>query len=178
MSLSSDSATGEQQKRLKELKSRLASLMELKNEFVFILDDPTGNSYLQVGFSTLTQFAHVTHPRHLPQNLYAPDKDPMMEIEHYSRTYEQNEELGLNDMKTENYGEHEQLQADDQEPTETTPLQQAHLLEVGASAQTHLYTKDKAAQPQVDPNRLSPYHGITPGNMSRRVSGKTGTSCS
>ncbi|XP_045207313.1 zinc finger protein ZPR1-like isoform X2 [Mercenaria mercenaria] len=48
-----------------------------------ILDDPTGNSYLQ--------------------NVYAPDPDPNMEIVNYDRTEEQNEDLGLNDMKTENY---------------------------------------------------------------------------
>ncbi|XP_052255423.1 zinc finger protein ZPR1-like [Dreissena polymorpha] len=49
----------------------------------FELDDPTGNSYLQ--------------------NLYAPDDDPNMTIELYERTFEQNEDLGINDMKTENY---------------------------------------------------------------------------
>lgn len=37
------------------------------------------------------------------QNVYAPDHDPEMTIEQYERTYEQNEDLGLNDMKTENY---------------------------------------------------------------------------
>lgn len=50
-----------------------------------ILDDPAGNSYLQ--------------------NVYAPDEDPEITIEHYERTFEHNEELGLNDMKLENYGE-------------------------------------------------------------------------
>lgn len=50
-----------------------------------ILDDPAGNSYLQ--------------------NVYATDEDPEMMIEHYERTFEHNEELGLNDMKLENYGE-------------------------------------------------------------------------
>ena len=49
------------------------------------MDDPAGNNYLQ--------------------NLYAPDEDPQLTIEEYERTHEQNEELGLNDMKTENYGE-------------------------------------------------------------------------
>ena len=39
----------------------------------------------------------------IPQNLYAPDPDPEMTIEKYERTFEQNEELGINDMKTENY---------------------------------------------------------------------------
>jgi zinc finger protein len=52
-----------------------------------ILDDPAGNSYLQ--------------------NVYAPEVDPEMEIIYYERTYEDNEELGLNDMKLENYDENE-----------------------------------------------------------------------
>jgi hypothetical protein len=39
------------------------------------------------------------------QNVYAPDEDPNMEVVNYDRTVEQNEDLGLNDMKTENYEE-------------------------------------------------------------------------
>lgn len=48
-----------------------------------IVDDPLANSYLQ--------------------NLYAPDPDPEMTIEEYERTWEENEDLGLNDMKLDNY---------------------------------------------------------------------------
>ncbi|XP_038833020.1 zinc finger protein ZPR1 isoform X3 [Salvelinus namaycush] len=36
-------------------------------------------------------------------NVYAPDPDPEMTTEKYTRTFEQNEDLGLNDMKTEGY---------------------------------------------------------------------------
>ena len=60
-------------------------MIESKMKVTFIMDDPAGNNYLQ--------------------NLYAPDEDPQLTIEEYERTHEQNEELGLNDMKTENYGE-------------------------------------------------------------------------
>lgn len=35
------------------------------------------------------------------QNVYAPDNDPNMTIEEFERTHEQNEDLGLNDMKTD-----------------------------------------------------------------------------
>ena len=35
--------------------------------------------------------------------MYAPEDDPEMKVEHYKRTFDQNEELGLNDMKTEGY---------------------------------------------------------------------------
>ncbi|KAH9946538.1 zf-ZPR1-domain-containing protein [Amylocystis lapponica] len=65
-------------KKLKDVKSA-------ERPFTIILDDPLANSYLQ--------------------NLYAPDPDPNMEIVVYDRTWEQNEELGLNDMKVEGYEE-------------------------------------------------------------------------
>lgn len=37
------------------------------------------------------------------QNVYAPEPDPEMHVEHYLRSFEQNEVLGLNDMRTEGY---------------------------------------------------------------------------
>jgi len=73
----------------------LAKLKQVKTAeqpFTVILDDPLANSYLQ--------------------NLYAPDPDPNMEIVSYDRTWEQNEELGLNDIKVEGYeGEEEAKKA-------------------------------------------------------------------
>lgn len=42
------------------------------------------------------------------RNLYAPDPDPNMTVEDYERTFEQNEELGLNDINTENYAVEEE----------------------------------------------------------------------
>ena len=48
-----------------------------------VLDDPAGNCYLQ--------------------NVYAPEPDPNLFIEHYERTEEQNEMMGLNDMNTDDY---------------------------------------------------------------------------
>lgn len=39
------------------------------------------------------------------QSLYAPDPDPNMTIESYERTQEQNDDLGLSDMKVEGYEE-------------------------------------------------------------------------
>ena len=45
------------------------------------------------------------------QDLYLPDKDPRLSVERYKRTFEQDEELGLNDIKTENYQENLQSSA-------------------------------------------------------------------
>jgi len=63
----------------------LKAVKSAERPFTLILDDPLANSYVQ--------------------NLYAPDPDPNMEIELYERTWEQNEDLGLNDMKVEGYEE-------------------------------------------------------------------------
>ena len=51
--------------------------------YTVILDDPLANSYIQ--------------------NPYAPDADPQLEAEWYERTFEQNEDFGLNDMVLEGY---------------------------------------------------------------------------
>lgn len=51
-----------------------------------ILDDPAGNSYVQA----LADDGEL---------------DERLKIERYERTFEQNEEMGLNDMKTENYSD-------------------------------------------------------------------------
>ncbi|KAG0251013.1 nucleolar zinc-finger protein [Actinomortierella ambigua] len=61
----------------------LEKVMSLEIKATLILDDPLGNSYLQ--------------------NLYAPEPDPQLTIEEYERTFEQNEGLGLNDIRLENY---------------------------------------------------------------------------
>ncbi|KAF9187802.1 nucleolar zinc-finger protein [Haplosporangium sp. Z 767] len=64
----------------------LEKVMSLEIKSTLILDDPLGNSYLQ--------------------NLYAPEPDPAMTIEEYERTFEQDESLGLNDVRLENYEGH------------------------------------------------------------------------
>lgn len=50
-----------------------------------VLDDPAGNSFVQ--------------------DIYTPEKDPRLNEEEYERSFEQNDELGLNDMVTENYAQ-------------------------------------------------------------------------
>jgi zinc finger protein len=63
----------------------LKKCMAAEMKFTLILDDPVSNSYIQ--------------------NLYAPDADPNMEIEEYERTFEQNDDLGLNDIVLDGYEE-------------------------------------------------------------------------
>jgi zinc finger protein len=55
--------------------SVLQSYYDNKAEFIFSIDDPTGNSYIE--------------------NLHAPNQDPQMTIKFYERTKEQKEAIGL-----------------------------------------------------------------------------------
>ncbi|KAI3617813.1 hypothetical protein CBS9595_003722 [Malassezia furfur] len=61
--------------------------------FTLILDDPLANSYIQ--------------------NPYAPDEDEQLKVENYERTFEQNEELGLNDIQVEGYEQEDDKKADE-----------------------------------------------------------------
>ncbi|NWI67364.1 ZPR1 protein, partial [Todus mexicanus] len=78
-----DSSAPGKAAKLQEFVGKLQEIIEGKAEVHFVMDDPAGNSYLQ--------------------NMYAPEEDPELRVERYERTFEQNEELGLNDMKTEGY---------------------------------------------------------------------------
>ncbi|XP_036921562.1 zinc finger protein ZPR1 isoform X2 [Sturnira hondurensis] len=78
-----DSSNPGQMNKLQEFSQRVDQIIEGKMKAHFIMNDPAGNSYLQ--------------------NVYAPEDDPEMKVEYYERTFEQNEELGLNDMRTEGY---------------------------------------------------------------------------
>ncbi|XP_040832924.1 zinc finger protein ZPR1 isoform X1 [Ochotona curzoniae] len=78
-----DSSNPGQAEKLQEFSRKLDQIMEGHMQAHFIMNDPAGNSYLQ--------------------NVYAPEDDPEMKVERYERTFDQNEELGLNDMKTEGY---------------------------------------------------------------------------
>ncbi len=64
--------------------SQLDEIVAGKRNVSLILDDPSGNSYVQA----LTDDGSL---------------DDRLKISKYTRTYEQNEDLGINDMKTENY---------------------------------------------------------------------------
>ncbi|VDK55058.1 unnamed protein product [Anisakis simplex] len=80
-----DSALPEANTTMSEFLQRFDEMIALKRKVHLVLDDPAGNSYIQ--------------------SLAAPLDDSRLEKIFYTRNFEQNEELGLNDMKTENYGE-------------------------------------------------------------------------
>ncbi|KAM4015568.1 zinc finger protein ZPR1 [Anomaloglossus baeobatrachus] len=78
-----DSATSDRKAKLQEFGKKIDQILEGQMKAHLVLDDAAGNSYLQ--------------------NVYAPEEDPEMKIEKYERSFEQNEDLGLNDMRTEGY---------------------------------------------------------------------------
>lgn len=80
---SGDSATTEQKNVFKTLLDNIDLICTGKLKCSVILDDPLSNSYIQ--------------------NIYAPDVDPNLSIEVYERTFDQNEDFGINDMVTEGY---------------------------------------------------------------------------
>eukprot|EP00727_Mastigamoeba_balamuthi_P009795 m51a1_g5438 hypothetical protein (504) ;mRNA; r:174123-176114 len=76
-----DSADSSNAEKMHALTSRLQTLRAGNEPFTLIVDDPMSNSYIQ-------------NPR-------APEDDPQLIVEKYQRTWQQNEELGLNDIRTE-----------------------------------------------------------------------------
>merc|ERR1712179_508975 len=84
-SVSGDAMAPDIKERMQEFKRKYRDCIDGKTKFRVVLDDPAGNSYMQ--------------------NVYAPEEDPEMKIETYERSFEQNDELGLNDMKVEGYEE-------------------------------------------------------------------------
>ncbi|XP_026564848.1 zinc finger protein ZPR1 isoform X1 [Pseudonaja textilis] len=78
-----DSSCPDRAEKRRAFGRKLQQIVDGQMKAHLVLDDPAGNSYLQ--------------------NLYAPEEDPELCVERYERRFEQNEELGLNDMKTEGY---------------------------------------------------------------------------
>ncbi|KAJ7031519.1 ZPR1 zinc-finger domain-containing protein [Mycena alexandri] len=81
---SGDASDAEGRSTFEAFLGKLKEVKDASRPFTLIIDDPLANSYVQ--------------------NLYAPDPDPNMVVESYDRTWEQDEELGLNDIKVEGYG--------------------------------------------------------------------------
>ncbi|XP_066993713.2 zinc finger protein ZPR1 [Anabrus simplex] len=80
-----DSTDEDSRIRLSAFLDKLNEVLSGEKCVTLVLDDPAGNSYVQ--------------------NLTDQERDPNLSITAYERTFEHNEELGLNDMKTEGYEE-------------------------------------------------------------------------
>ncbi|CAN7984590.1 unnamed protein product [Ixodes hexagonus] len=78
-----DSAPEGRRLRMGTVVDRLGKAASGELPVTLVLDDPCGNSHVQ--------------------SLCAPDPDPALMVERYRRSFEQDEALGLNDIRTENY---------------------------------------------------------------------------
>ncbi|CAL7939150.1 unnamed protein product [Xylocopa violacea] len=78
-----DSSDPETIRRMEVFISLLGEVLEGKRKVTLVLDDPAGNSYIQ--------------------SLSDEGLDSGLKITKYERSFDQNEELGLNDMKVEDY---------------------------------------------------------------------------
>lgn len=79
-----DSQAPEKKLKLEKFIAKFDEILQGNKIVTVILDDPAGNSYIQ-------SLRDDSEP------------DDRLKIMHYERNFDQNEELGLNDMKVENY---------------------------------------------------------------------------
>jgi zinc finger protein len=80
-----DSMTSESQRTWDEFFASVGEAIAGKRQFTLVLEDPLAASYVQ--------------------SFTAPEPDPQIHIEEYERTEEEMEDLGLKDIKTENYAQ-------------------------------------------------------------------------
>ena len=78
-----DSAEKSTEQRMSKFIEKLNEVLNNKREITIVLDDPAGNSYVQ--------------------SLSDTGCDEGLKITKYDRTFEQNDELGLNDMRVKDY---------------------------------------------------------------------------
>lgn len=81
-----DSSDEETRGKFNQFLDQLDAAIRGDTPFTLVLDDPAGNSFVQALADDYKD-------------------DTNLELHKYTRTFEQNEELGLNDMKVENYEE-------------------------------------------------------------------------
>ena len=78
-----DSETELRKEKYRLFLEKLKTYSEGKESFTIIIDDPLANSYIQ--------------------DVCFPDIDTQLTVETYTRSFEVDDEFGLNDMKTEDY---------------------------------------------------------------------------
>ncbi len=93
-----DSAFAEQKAKYDALLKRFDGLFEVKENFTFVIYDPAGGSFIEGRVDGVPD----TDPR----------LDSSMTITHYTRTDEQDDQLGIKDMVTEDYYIKEETEED------------------------------------------------------------------
>lgn len=99
--LSGDSASSREKTQWRQFIDNLTDCIHLKREFTLVLDDPISNSYIL--------------------SLCAPEPDPQLVEEEYIRSEEQDADLGLDLMNTENYTADESSDDEEEKKAEKKP---------------------------------------------------------
>jgi len=102
-----DSATEGASQKYEDFLKKMQQALEGTMPVTVILDDPAGNSYVQVNshiFLLLLLLLKILIFQFLEDG-----EDPNVKVNRYERSFDQNEELGLNHMKTEDYHDASEL---------------------------------------------------------------------
>ena len=104
--------------RYMEFLDKLESMKEGNSfPFTLVISDPLSNSFIGPLPGVALQLAKQA-AKEGSNECHAHYVDPGMEIEEYERTFDQNESLGLNDMQTENYNNHDKKYHGTDKPAE------------------------------------------------------------
>jgi len=93
--ITGDSAQKDQKDKFHSFIDKLRRFQKLESPWTLVMHDPMANSYVQ--------------------NIKYPEKDEALEVMEYERTQQENDELGISDMNTENYMEPETKANKDQD---------------------------------------------------------------
>ena len=88
--------------KLREFIKKVNNLKNLQEPFEIVLDDPSGDSFIE--------------------NPNAPNKDPQLQVTHYKRTKEQNEEYGFDDEAVNEETKNQEKNENENENDEETDL--------------------------------------------------------
>ncbi len=90
-------------KRIGKFYEKLEMYKNMEEPFTIIIDDPLDNSFVQNCYYP-NEDKRMVYIHYFTLFFYFNKKILINKtVEMYDRTYDQNEEFGLNDMKTENY---------------------------------------------------------------------------
>jgi zinc finger protein len=87
-----DSMQSDKKRTWEEFFATLGEAIDGKRPFTVVIEDPLASSYVQ--------------------SYTAPKPDPQIQVEEYERTAEEEEDLGLKDINTEDYGYEQQKEVE------------------------------------------------------------------
>lgn len=122
-----DSINTEKKNKFDTFKSEFKAMIEGERDFTFILDDPLDNSFIY--------------------SEHGYDNDERIQCEIYQRSYQQNEEFGLNDINVDNYDDNNDEQDDTEKADEQEMKQRSVDKKLVEQKMSNLQRKGKETHP-------------------------------